>query len=97
MRVERPLQICDGRVTADGGHVAFVKIVELLSRAPGQIVPDGPRSKISHLHRRLRHTWHPLAILFDVGEISEDEDIFMTGRIQELVHNDTTLVVYGQT
>src|SRR5215469_745526 len=103
VRMERPLNLGNSRLTPDGCHVALIEVVERLIH-PSAITSGVARGETanalrripSHLHRRLSDAGNLFAILFDMSQVATDENLRMAGRIEKLVHDDTTAAVCGE-
>ncbi len=52
---------------------------------------------VSHLHRRLRHARNLLAILLEVRQVAEDEDLRHAGRIQSVVDKNAATFIDGRS
>jgi len=77
-----------GGEASDGRHVALIEIAEGGAWLAIQVLLDHFGDMSAHLHGGLRYSWNLFTVLFDVGQVSADEDIRMTGWIERLV--DTT-------
>src|ERR1700722_20194638 len=82
MGFDGPTHVRYRRVTADGGHVSLIEIVEGGAGLPCNILSDHLGGVPAHLHSWLSDSWDLAAIFFYVGQIAADEDIGMIGGIQ---------------
>ena len=75
MGLEGPFDFGYGVHAADGGHVAFVEVAEGRARLAGQVGGDHFGDVVAHLHGGLGDAGNMMAVLLEVGEVAEDEDI----------------------
>ena len=75
MGFEGPLDFGDGGHAADGGHVALVEVAEGGAGLMGQVGGDHLADVVAHLHGGLGDAGDLVAVLLEVGEVAEDEDI----------------------
>src|ERR1700677_4709633 len=93
MGFEGPTYVGDRSVTADGGHVSFVEVVEVGARFAGHVLRYHLRCVAAHLHGGLGYPGNLAASLFYVRQVSADEYFLMAWRIQvEIDHNAAALV-----
>ena len=97
MSLERPLHFGHGSHAADGRHVALVEIAKNGAALPGEVGCDDFADIIAHLHGGLRDARNLLAVLFEVGEVAEDEDFGEAGRIEIAVDDDAAAFVGRRT
>ena len=104
MSAKGPLNVGDGGLAAYGGHVALVEIVErgveagaVAAEVAGCETADAFGGIDAHLHGGLGYAREHPAILFNVGEVAADEDLRMTGRVEELIDEDAAAAVDGET
>src|SRR5437879_2177359 len=90
-----PLNVGDGGLAADGGHVALVEVVEglvlaaaIAAEARGNEPANAPCCVAAHLHGGLGDTRNLPAIFLYMREVAADEDFGVTGRVQVAVNED---------
>src|ERR1700722_9500827 len=96
MGFEGPTYVGYRGVTADGGHVSFVEVVEFGARFAGHILGYHLGGVTAHLHGGLGDPGDLAASLFYVRQVSADEYFLMAWRIQvEIDHNAAALVSWS--
>ena len=80
VRLEGPLDFGDGGHAADGGHIAFVKVAEGGARLAGEVGGDHSGDVIAHLHGGLGNAGDLTAVLLEVSQVAEHEDLGQAGR-----------------
>ena len=93
VRLEGPLDFADGGHAADGGHVAFVEVAERWARLSGEVGGDHFGYVIAHLHCGLGDAGDLMAVLLEVREVAEDEDIGQASRVERAVDEDAATAV----
>ncbi len=90
---EGPFDFGDGVHAADGGHVALVEVAKGGARASGEIGSEDSGDMVAHLHGRLSDAGDLMAVLLEVGQIAQNEDLGHARRIETTVYNDAAAVV----
>ena len=77
VRAERPFNFGHGRHAANRRHVAFIPVAKG-TPAAGQI-PAINCHVVAHLHGRLSYAGNPVAVLLQVGQIAQHENLRQAG------------------
>ena len=93
VRLEGPLNLGNGGHAADGGHVAFVEVAESRARLSGEVGGDHFGDVIAHLHSGLGDAGDLMAILLEVSQVAENEDLRQARRIELVVDDDAAAAV----
>ena len=91
--LEGPLDIADSGHAANGCHIAFVEVAEGRTRFAGEVGGDEFGDVIAHLHGGLGDAGYLMAILLEVSEVAENEDIQQAGGVELVVDDDAAAFV----